>query len=293
MTVKTQNTPTNLSYNVSIPPRSSGAELHAAIADLTANPADEVRLMSGSLQFVTPREVCGLRALLDHAAANAAHVYFDCPADPNVHAYLERIDFYKDLPENVTLSRPVRPSRRRDRWERLIELLSIHTSEDVARLSSRVSAVAAAQLGSGPVAAALATGIAAATENVIDHANSPIGALIAAQRYEGKGLELAVVDLGAGIPTTLGRNPDHMGLRDLEAVERALEDGVSSTGEAGRGAGLPDFVNRVSRGGNATLGIASGCADLRLSWQAGRHTQNATTPMHPVPGTWIWLRLRA
>jgi anti-sigma regulatory factor (Ser/Thr protein kinase) len=288
MSVKTQNT-----YPVSVPPRSDGARLHAAINKLEEGGEDEVHLMAGSLQFATPQEVCGLRALVDHAAENAALVHFDCPSKPDVHSYLERVDFYKDLPGNVTLSRSRRPSRRRDRQEQLIELVRIRSSQDVELLMNRVSMIAASQVGPGNVATAFATAIGAAAENVIHHANSPNGALIAAQRYERTGLELAIVDLGDGIPETLGRNPDHSGLSDLEAVERSLEDGVSSSGEEGRGAGLWEFVDRVGRGGSSTLGISSGYADLRISRQGGRHTRNATTPEHPVPGTWIWVRLQA
>lgn len=232
MSVKTQNT-----YMVSVPPRSSGSHIHAAIADLDGS-QDEVRLMAGSLTFVTPRETCGLRALVDHAAAHADRVEFDCPANADVHRYLERVDFYEELPANVELSLPRPQLGRWDRSEQLIELVRIRSSDDVEQLMNRVSRVAAGQVGPGHVAKTFATAIGAATENVVDHAGSPIGALVAAQRYQTTGLELAVVDLGEGIPTTLARNPDHRGLGDLAAVERSLEEGVSgvsSTDDGGRG----------------------------------------------------------
>lgn len=285
MSVKSQNT-----YMVSVPPRSSGSHIHAAIAAL-AEPQEEVRLMAGSLTFVTPREICGLRALIDHAAANADRVEFDCPIKSDVHCYLERVDFYKDLPENVELSRDRPRLGRWDRREQLIELVRIRSTEEVEQLMDRAWQVAKGQVGPGRVAKAFATAIGAATENVVDHARSPIGALVAAQRYTRTGLELAVVDLGEGIPTTLGRNPAHRGLGDLEAVERSLEDGVSSVGDAERGIGLWDLVGAVGRGENATLGIGSGRADLTLSWQRGRPTRNRATPACAIPGTWIWVRL--
>jgi hypothetical protein len=285
MTVKTQN-----SYMVSVPPRSSGSEIHAAIAAM-AEPHENVRLMAGSLNFATPREICGLRALVEHAAASAEHVDFDCPARGDVHRYLERVDFYEDLPNNVDLSRPRPTVRRLDQKRNLVELIRVRSTDDVETLMNRVSTIAMGQVGPGHVAKTFATAIGAATENVVEHAGSPIGALVAAQRYQRTGLELAVVDLGEGIPTTLARNHNHCGLRDLEAVERSLEDGVSSVDKPGRGTGLWELVEAVARGGNSTLGVGSGRADLTLSWQGGQPVRYATTPGYVIRGTWIWVRL--
>jgi hypothetical protein len=71
--------------------------------------------MAASMSFGTRAEVCGLPALLDHAAHRADSVIFDCPGDVDVHAYVARMDFYANLPTNVVLSRPAPTIRRRDR----------------------------------------------------------------------------------------------------------------------------------------------------------------------------------
>lgn len=285
MAVKTQK-----AYMVSVPPRSAGYEFHAAIAALD-EPHDEVALMAGSMDFVTPREICGLRALVDHAAAHTREVVLACPNNRHVHRYLERVDFYEHLPPNVRLNQPRPRVRRRDQQDQLIELTRIGSTDDVEGLMDRVSKVAKRQVGPGHLAMAFATAIGAATENVVDHAKSSIGALVAAQRYEATGLELAVVDLGLGIPTTLGENPSYADLTDLEAIERALEDGVSSVQEEGRGTGLWELVETVGKAKASTLGIGSGRGDLRLSWRNGGRTRNAATPGHEIPGTWISIRL--
>jgi hypothetical protein len=285
MTVKTQNT-----HFVSVPPRSSGADIHAAINRLDGGD-EEVGIMAAGLEFATPREVCGLRALLDHASANAARVEFDCPSKETVHRYLERVDFYKDLPGNVELSKARPKIRRTSREGNLIELVRIGGCDDVEQLMDRVSKVAARQLKSRHLAMAFATAIGAATENVVEHANSPTGALVTAQRYATTGLELAVVDLGDGIPKTLARNREHRELDDLSAVAHALEDGVSSIRGEGRGTGLWELRETVRKGGNSTLGIGSGEAELSLSWEDGDAVQNASIPAHPIRGTWIWVRL--
>jgi hypothetical protein len=287
MTVKMQNT-----YFVSVPPRSSGAELHAAIAAL-ADHQPEVRLMASSMSFATPGEICGLRALVDHAAARADTVIFDCPASADVHGYLARMNFYAGLRENVVLSRAAPPLRRRDRRTKLIELVRIRTADDVMRLMHRVHEVADAHLGTGLAAKACAIALGEVTANVLDHAGTPDGALVAAQRYKSTGLELAIVDLGVGIPTTLARNPAHRGLPDIDALERSLRDGVSGIEEPGRGAGLADLVKAVGRAGTASFRLGSGRGQLSVGWTNNRQRRNRIVPGVAIPGTWITLTLEA
>jgi hypothetical protein len=278
-------------FRVSVPPRSSGSEIHQAILDLD-KAYEEVHLLAASAQFLTPREVCGLRALIDWAARIAGSVIFHCPVNDDLHRYLTRVDFYTDLPDNVKITRPVPQLHRHDRRERLIELVRIRTTDDVERLFERISNIAAGQFGKGSaVAKAWATAVATATDNTIEHARSPIGALVSAQRYRQRGLELAVVDLGDGVPATLRRNPRYSDLADLGAVEHALEDGVSSSQEQGRGAGLADLVRDVGRVGQYTLRVSSGNAELTLGWDNGRTSRNRSIPASYVRGTWIAIRL--
>jgi hypothetical protein len=250
----------------------------------------EVRVMAGSLTFATPRELCGLRAVVEHAAAMADSVYLDCPVDENLHRYLERMAFYHDLPANVVLSRPRPRLRSVTAPDRLIEVRRIHSSDAVEELASCVWQAAAAQFGRGRVATACATAVAAATENVLDHARSPIGGLVAAQRYRDSGLDLAVVDLGLGIPATLTSLARYAHLSDLHAVQLALADGITCTDEAGRGAGLCELVTAVQAAGSSTLVIQSGKAHVTAN--AVNSEVQLMTPATAVPGTWISLRLK-
>lgn len=275
---------------ISVPPRPVAGEFCAAINRLNESRADVVAIRAGSLRFLSPLEICGLRALLGYAADLVERVEFECPVDPNVHNYLERMNFYADLPANVTLSRSRPRLRRRDLCEQLIELTPIATVEDVEELMERVNVVARAHSGNRRLAKAFATAVAAAAENVVDHAESPEGAVVGAQRYKPCGLELAVVDLGAGIPATLARNPRHAGLADREAIERSLEEGVSSLGDD-RGIGLWEFSENVARAGSSTFGIASGGAEITVSNHLGKSQLSSTTPPHEIVGTWIWVRL--
>jgi anti-sigma regulatory factor (Ser/Thr protein kinase) len=248
--------------------------------------------MAASLEFATPREICGLRALVDHASGHAEHVMFDCPNSDDVHRYLTRMDFYANLPLNVALSRDVPVLHRQDRRRNLIELRRISTADDLETLLDRVWVVAQEQFGAGSLAKACAIAIGAATENVLDHAGSPAGALVAAQRYKSTGLELCVVDIGHGIPFTLRRNPEYADLTDVEAVARALDDGVTGTGAPGRGAGLNELVRTISRAGDAALSIQSAQASLQLTCRLGNRQIRQLTPQCPVPGTWLSVRLQ-
>jgi anti-sigma regulatory factor (Ser/Thr protein kinase) len=287
ITMKSQNT----LQLISVPPRFAAAHLQAAMEEIDGT-SDEVHLLASGVRFAAPLDICALRTLIDHAAENSRRVHLECPGDPSVHRYLERMNLYDGLPSNVTLS-SLRPSiRRQPLGTKLIELSRIGCGEDVEDLMDRIAEIAGEQFGRrSTVTVAFATAVGAAAENVVMHAESPTGALVAAQRYQRTGLELAVVDRGLGIPRTLAANPRHRGLSDLDAVERSLEDEVSSSLEDGRGAGLWELREAVAASRNATLAIASGEADLSLSWTDGVMSRNPSRPAKPISGTWIWIRL--
>jgi anti-sigma regulatory factor (Ser/Thr protein kinase) len=289
ITMKTQKA----LQRISVPPRFAAAHLQASMEEVDGE-SDEVHLMASGVKFATPLDICALRTLIDHASENARRVHLECPSDPSVHRYLERMNLYEGLPDNVTLSSPRPPIRRQPLGTKLIELSRIICDEDVEILMDRIAEIAGEQFGRrSTVTVAFATAVGAAAENVVMHAQSRTGALVAAQRYQHTGLELAVVDRGLGIPRTLAANPRHRGLSDLDAVERSLEDKVSSSLADGRGAGLWELCDAVAASRNATLAIASGRADLSLSWADGVLHRNPSTPAKPIFGTWISIRLEA
>src|ERR1700735_2473153 len=124
--------------SVSVPPRSSGAEIHHALLHL-GEAQDEVHLLAGSAMFLSPREICGLRALIDLSAQVTGRVVFHSPVSGDLHRYLARVNFYADLPANVEITQPVPALKRRDRRERLLEVSRIRTPDDVEALFGRVS----------------------------------------------------------------------------------------------------------------------------------------------------------
>jgi anti-sigma regulatory factor (Ser/Thr protein kinase) len=288
ITMKTQKSQVQ---RISVPPRLAAGHLQASMEEIDGA-SDEIHLLASGVKFADPLDICALRTLIDHAAEMSGRVYLECPGDSSVNRYLERMNLYDGLPDNVELSSPRPAIRRQPLGGKLIELSRIVCSADVEALMDRTAEIAGEQFGRrSTVTVAFATAVGAAAENVVMHAKSPTGALVAAQRYQRTGLELAVVDRGLGIPRTLSANPRHQGLSDLQAVERSLQDKVSSSLEEGRGAGLWELCDAVAASRNATLAIASGRADLSLSWADGALHRNPSTPAKPISGTWIAIRL--
>ncbi len=276
-------------YVASIPPYLVDADIHAHMSNIGEG-CELTEVMAASLKFVFPLDVCLLRFLLDYAAARSESVIFDCPSDPDVHRYLCRMDFYRDLPGNVQLSSAVPNLVRKNLGGSLIEMTRVTKSIDVEDVIHRTWEVTRAQFGSGNMATATATAVGAATENVLDHAESQFGALVAAQRYK-KGLQLAVADLGLGIPTTMRRLPKYSKLSDQDAVALSLKDQETSTGRVGQGAGLYELLTAIGRAGNSNLVIRSGLAHLTIQFQGGLEIRRFLTPPSSIQGTLISIHL--
>ncbi len=248
---------------VTLPARGCANDVRDAFGQLS-QALELVAIDASALQFVTPEDICGLRALIELAATIADRVTVVCPEDDNVHRYLARMNFYADRPPSVRYSRSVPWLRRRDRSHDLVELAMIQTPTDVGQQYERVMRIGAGQFGANsPMTTAFATAVAVAAENSVEHASAPLPAMMAAQRYGQSTLKLAVVDLGVSIPTTLRRNPLHRDLDDAAAIVRSLDDGVSSIIERGRGAGLADMMRKISRVGSAHLKIISNATEVR------------------------------
>jgi hypothetical protein len=289
--VKTENAV----YTISVPPRSVGERIHVAIHDLlTGGDRDLVVLRADTMEmdFVTPAELCGLRIAVLTAARVARLVEFYCPVNSSVHGYLSRVNFYSNLPDNVQLNRPAADQKRWDRSRTLIELTAIQDGKSVCDLMAHAAELVERHFGNQQLGESVGIAVGVLCENVLEHAETPIQGLLAAQRYR-EGVELSIVDIGRGIPASLRDNPLYADLSDPEAVRAALSAGVSGIAEEGRGGGLPQLLDGCRQLRGARLRILTGTAHIAVEQRKGVEEVVPTSLHVPVTGTWVYVRFRA
>lgn len=125
-------------------------------------------------------------------------------------------------------------------------------------------------------------------ENVIHHADAPLGGFAAAQGWKRSGtFEIAIVDLGIGIRGSLTKNPEYADIGDdVTAISRALQPRVTSTPERNSGIGL--FITKLllrENGGFFLIRSGNGAV------YAGSK-EEAVTTRTVFPGTLVALRAR-
>lgn len=134
----------------------------------------------------------------------------------------------------------------RDRRDTLIELQRFDDSHGSHRLASfiwdRLEGGA-----DGEVVNQLFEATGELGQNVVEHAGSPVGGFVAAQRYKAGAPEeriiVAVGDAGIGIRESL--RPRYGDMTDRQAITQAIRWNVSRVLEQGRGQGLPGVVDGV------------------------------------------------
>lgn len=104
--------------------------------------------------------------------------------------------------------------------------------------------------------------------NVLEHAYTKNGAIVAAQYYtKSNTIRIGIVDAGVGIKKTI--NKSHSASTDLEAIKLALTPGITGTTrrmggtEQNAGAGL-FFIKSIAKVNRDFFLIYSGCAMYKL-----------------------------
>lgn len=117
--------------------------------------------------------------------------------------------------------------------------------------------------------AALEWSINEITDNVLNHAQSPIGGLVQVSTFQRsrKRIEYIVADAGLGIPSTL--RSSHLNLTsDAAALEQAIREGVTRDKNVGQGNGLYGSYQICSHS-NGFFQIESGYGKLMFSEREG------------------------
>jgi anti-sigma regulatory factor (Ser/Thr protein kinase) len=277
---------------ISVPPKPPMSYLAEQWADLRASDGfDMIEINAASLRWIKPDSLCLLIELITEASHRAGLVIFICPQNADVHTYLTRADFYAQFPPGVAKSDESVDIRRHDCSSTMLEATRLLDAGAVDRLAPRLYDIARAHIPSAKAATAFTTGVLEASANVIDHARTPTGAVVSAQRYV-HGFEMAVVDGGQGIRQSLRENLTYASLTsDERAIDLAVQDGVSRVVEEGHGAGLHNLMQSTKATGTGILRIGSGDAIRTFSYLNGRLVRVTNRLRRRAPGTWIALRL--
>ena len=116
------------------------------------------------------------------------------------------------------------------------------------------------------------------TDNVLVHAQSPIGGLVQVSTFEKyrKQVQFVVADAGIGIPATLKQGyPDITS--DTDALDRAIREGITRDKKIGQGNGLFGSYQICSKC-HGYFGVHSGHARLEYRDSAGLSISNEKIP---------------
>jgi len=237
--------------------------------------------------FVDAYALTGLACFVASAARDGLPVRVVLPEEPDVRSWLSRMHLGDVLEAfDVEVEGELPRVAEHNRRDALIELQRFSDAHGSDRLASFIWE--RLQGGAdGEVVNQLFEATGELGANVVEHAGSPSGGFVAAQRYKAgtpdERIIVAVGDAGIGIRASL--RPRYGVMTDDAAIRRAVQWHVSRVPEEGRGQGLPGVVDGV-RGLGGTIWIRSGAALRRIT--RGRQT---TVGVSRLKGTIVGARL--
>lgn len=213
------------------------------------------------------------------------------PEQMGVCVYLKSLGLF-DLLKNSGIEVDDRGVGGGGRRKLILPLTPFTTEDEVDEVTNRaLDRLQNAGLGAANLYPIVSEIFAELGMNAVQHANSPVGAYGFIQFFEfeqGERFVLGVADGGIGIRASLSRNPS---LRDKlhydwSAIELAVRERISGTGNATRGIGLFGVSEDMRRPGRQLI-IHSGIGSLQLSEDV--ESQARRTAL--FPGTLVYASL--
>lgn len=249
------------------------------------------------VQFVEPAGLCGLAALLERLTARSEEVSLSLRGR-NVAAYLERMDFFSMFDGRIQTNVDVSSLEERERHDpgTLQELINFNNEAEIPAIIQRISKILENQEYLLKERVAICSTLSEICANAAEHGASSFGAYAAVQAYHhivsgsrrrGEEVLVAIADGGVGVRETLSRNPayaEHTET-DNDAIRHALEMGVSTTGEVGRGGGLT-LVAQIAARNVGSLSIRSGSGRITV-YEKRKNSRNVPN----FPGTFVRVSL--
>ncbi len=249
------------------------------------------------VDFVEPAGLCGLAALLERLTENSGEVGLSLRGR-NVPAYLERMDFFRMFEGRLRTNVDVGSLEERERHDpgTLQELVNFHSEDEIPAIIHRISKILENQGYLLKERVAVCSTLSEICANAAEHGASSFGAYAAVQAYHhivsgsrrrGEEVIVAIADGGVGVRETLSRNPKYAEHTesDNDAIRHALEMGVSTTGEVGRGGGLTLVAQIAARNGGS-LSIRSGSGRITV-YEKRKNSRHVP----PFPGTFVRVSL--
>jgi hypothetical protein len=239
------------------------------------------------VSFVDAYALTGLACFIASAARDGLSVELVLPEHPDVRSWLSRMHLgavIDSFPVHVGGGLP--RVAERDRRDALLELQRFGDSQGSERLATFIWERLEGGVD-GEVVNQLFEATGELGQNVVEHAGSPVGGFVAAQRYKAGAPEerivVAVGDVGVGIRESLRLRYGEM--TDGEAITQAVRWNVSRVPDAGRGQGLPGVVDGV-RGLDGVVWIRSGAASRTITRRGA-----TTIDVSRLQGTIVGARL--
>lgn len=249
-------------------------ELFGAAASLRPHliPDDTVEIDLRPCSFVRPAAVlwCATYPLL--AAQSGKRSILLVPEGTGVASYLKALGLFGVLRAGGVEvdDRGVRAGRTSKIILPLTRFATENEAEDLA--NKALDGLSAAGLGAANLYPVISEVFAELANNAVQHSESPIGAYGFIQFFEfeeGERFVCGVSDGGIGIRASLERNPAlrEKARYDWAAIELAIRERVSGTGDKTRGIGLYGVSEDMRIPGRQLI-IHSGIGSLRLSEDA-------------------------
>lgn len=214
------------------------------------------------------------------------------PESEDATAYLARQDFFKTISTWYSISDDLVQLQNRQ-WSqnpRVAPLTVVKDESDVSPVVNRVRDILTTRdFGvSVQMADDIWRVLSELIQNIPQHASLGLTrvepGLAVLQRYP-QSLDIAVGDIGIGLGPSLRLNPSWQAKSDAELQTLVLTEGISRTGERGRGNGLYRVAMKIGQM-RGVLRLQSG--SVATYWRAGGHRTREATPF---PGTQVWISI--
>jgi hypothetical protein len=243
------------------------------------------------LQSCHPMLALRLRLFVDWHQRAGHNVTVRRPDDSAIAQRLADLGIADGLPAE-TVQLPTPRHERNDSFLPLRELGSYTDVEDVAQETVDLLHRQTAAIGCW--GDAMFAAVSELCNNALQHGRNELGAYVLAERTsESNGqLRLAIADLGIGVPEHIrSQHPEWHD--DTAAIARAIERGVSGTGDPHRGNGFSEVFDEalqtdlVKARSAAEIDIRSGRGRVSVELVGGVQKAVAHQVRHPRRGTWI------